>query len=146
MESKATYTLRLLLEEIGQNLPDFKEGQVYETLKSVYPNVSEMKRDSRNILVEGIMMTKPLAVSRKSKELFRKENSPLCNFFKNSSKGDFLKVVKIEEDKAFCENISLKEDIRNNFYKNELVKITKEDILNGNFKLFKRNVNKYLEE
>lgn len=146
MESKATYTLRLLLEEIGQNLPDFKEGQVYETLKSVYPNVSEMKRENRNILVEGIMMTKPLAVSKKSKELFKKESSPLFDFFKNSTKGDFLKVVKVEEDKAYCENISIKEDVKNKFYKNELVKITKEDILNGNFKLFKRKVNKYLEE
>ncbi len=144
MESKATYTLRLLLEEMGEGMPSFETGQVFEVLKSIYPNTSEMKRDNRNILVEGVMMTKPLAVSKKAKDLFRKEKSPLFNFFKESLRGDFLKVIRVEEGCAYCENISLKEDIRNKYYKNEFVKITREDLLNNNIKQFKRNVNKFL--
>ena len=143
MESRANYTLRLLLEEMGDVIPSFKVGQIFETLKSIYPNTNDMRRENRNIIVEGVMMTKPLAVSRKSKELFRKEESPLYNFFKDSTRGDFLKVVKVDGDNAYCQNVSLKEDIANKYYKNELIKISKEDILNGNLKQFKRNVNKF---
>lgn len=146
MESKANYTLRLLLDELGEGMPSFEEGQIYETMKSIYPNANEMKREKRNILIEGVVMTKPLAVSKKSKELFIKEKSPLVAFFKDTTRGDFLKVVKVEGNNAYCKNISLNEKMRDKYYKDELVKITKEDLFNVVVKQFKRNVNKYLEE
>ena len=143
MENKASYTLRLLLEELGKNIPPFRVGQVFETIKSVYPT-SEVKRSKRNIIVEGVELTKPSAVGKKSKLLFLKDKSPLADFYSEFKHGDFLKIIRIEKDIALCENISLKKEVKEKYYKDDLVRVSKEDIINGVIRQVKRNVNRIL--
>jgi hypothetical protein len=140
METKANHTLRLLMEEIGSTIPDFKVGQIYITIKSLYPTYSAK---NKNIVIDNKTITKPLACSKKSKEWFRKDKSILYDFFQEKTKGDFLKGVKEENNIAYCENISLKKEIKEKYYKDELIKITKDDILNNNVKLYKRNITKF---
>jgi hypothetical protein len=144
MENKASYTLRLLLEELGKNIPPFRVGQVFETIKSVYPT-SEVKRSKRNIIVEGVEITKPCAVGKKSKQLFLKDKSPFADFYSDFKHGDLLKIVKIENNTALCENISFKKEVKEKYYKDDLVKISKEDIINGVIRQVKRNVNRIIE-
>ena len=40
MEEKTVLTLRLLLEEIKKDLPPFKIGLIFETMKSIYPSAA----------------------------------------------------------------------------------------------------------
>lgn len=139
-------TLESLLEEMKSTIPSFKVGQLFETLKSIYPDV-KIPRSRKNITYKGISFTKPLASNKKAKENYIKEESPLSDFFKNTSKGDFLQVVKIENKKAYCVNLSLKEDIRDNYYKEEYIAIDYMMIVNGTIKPFKRkNIEKYFNE
>jgi hypothetical protein len=145
MDERSNITLRLLLEEIKKDLPPFKVGMVFETIKSIYPP-SSMKRWEKNIIIEDVEITKPLAVSKKSKELFRKDRSVLSEFYADYKKGDLLKVVSIKEGKAFCENVSIKKEYKERYYNQQLVEITLEDIISGNIKQLKRNAIKYMEE
>lgn len=143
---KSNYTLNNLLEEIKSTIPAFKVGQIFETTKSIYPDV-HTPRSKKNITYKDVSFTKPLASNRKSKERFLKEESPLSDFFKNSSKGDFLQVVKVENKKAYCINLSLKESVREKFYKEEYVVLDYLAIINGLVKPFKRkNIEKYFNE
>lgn len=132
------------MEEARKNLPEFKEGQYFETLKAIYP-VKESK-ENKNIVVNGRLLTKPSAVDRKSKREFIKHNSPLKNFFKNKTKGDILQVVEVKDDVAKCINLSINEEIKNKYYKNHFVFINYEDLINGVIKQVKRNVEKYIKE
>lgn len=145
MGDRSVYTLRLLLDEVRKELPTLKEGQVFETLKSIYPT-SDKKRFEKNIFLEGVEMTKPLAVSKKAKDLFKRDSSPLYEFYKETKKGDYLKVVEVRKNgELVCENISLKDDIRKKYYSNDYIILTLEDILNGTVKQVKRNISKILQ-
>lgn len=137
-------TLREILEEAIKDLPDFRAGQYFETLKSIYP-VQENK-ESKNIVVNGKLITKPSAVDKKSKREFIKHNSPLKNFFKNKTKGDILQVVEVQNNTAKCINLNLNEEIKEKYYKNHFIFLNYEDIINGVIKQVKRNVSKYTEE
>lgn len=140
---RSVYTLEQLLDEMKSTTPTFKVGQLFETLKSVYPDV-HVPRCKKNISYKGVSFTKPLANSRKAKESFLKEGSPLKDFFRNTSKGDFLQVVKVENKKAYCINLSIKEGIRESYYKNEYIVIDYTMIANGTVKPFKRKtIDKY---
>lgn len=142
-EERCVITLRLLLEEIRRDLPPFKVGALFETMKSIYPP-STMKRASKNIVIEGVELTKPLAVSKKAKELFRKDKSVLVEFYTDFKKGDLLKVVSIVSGNAVCENISIKKEYKEKYYNEQYVEISLEDVISGNVKQVKRNVGKYL--
>lgn len=140
---RSVHTLEKLLEEMKSVTPSFKVGQLFETLKSIYPDV-RVPRSKKNITYRDISFTKPLASNRKAKERFLKEESPLSDFFRNTTKGDFLKIVKVENKKAYCINLSLKEDIRESYYKDEYIVIDYMMIANGMIKPFKRkNIEKY---
>lgn len=149
MKSKrSTYTIQQLLDEVKQTIPSFEEGQIFETLKSIYPS-TKIPRFKRNITYKNISFTKPLASSRKAKENFIKEDSPVADFFKNTTKGDFLRVVSTDGKTAKCINLSLRDSIREDFYSNEedYILIDYTDIANGTVKQFKRkNVEKYFTE
>ena len=144
MEERSAITLRNLLEEIRKDLPPFKVGTVFETIKSIYP-ASTIKRIDKNIFIEGVELTKPLAVSKKAKELFKKDKSVLVEFYIDFKKGDLLKIVEVVNGKAVCENMSIKKEYKNRFYKEQFIEITYEDVINGNVKQLKRNPNKILE-
>lgn len=144
MEKRSSYTINTLLEELKKTTPKFKIGQIFETLKSIYPNTKTLSRDKIDIKLTKISFTKPLASSRKDKVKYIKEDSPLKDFFKNVTKGDFLQVVKIEKDYAKCINLSLKEDIVKKYYKEDEITISFDMIADGTIKQFKRKVVKYL--
>jgi hypothetical protein len=143
-EKRSTYTLRTLLEELKEKLPKLEKGQIFETLKSIYPD-SEIPKEKKNIIIENSTFTKPLALSRKDKSNLLKENSKMVGFFKNLTRGDFLKVVEVEGSKVKCINLSLKEDVLKKYYKEESILLGIEELANGTVKLFKRKVSKFLK-
>jgi hypothetical protein len=144
--NRSTYTINSLLTELKQKTP-FKEGMVFETLKSIYPK-DDVPKDKKNIKIEEKTFTKPLALSRKDKGNAIKEHSSLVDFFKNVSRGDFLRVVKVDGQKVQCVNLSLKEEILKKYYSDDYTKqitLRLEDIANGTAKPFSRKLNKYLK-
>jgi hypothetical protein len=147
MEKRSTYTIRTLLEELKQKLPRFEKGQIFEILKSIYPDEKILK-ESRNIEFKGKIFTKPLALCRKDKMNLLKEGSDMVPFFKNYTRGDFVKVLETDSKTAICENLSINDKIRNRFYKDKdsLITLTFEDVANGTIKLFRRKVDKYLNK
>lgn len=144
METRSSYTIRSLLEELKKRYPKFEKGQIFETLKSIYPD-SKIPKERKNIILETVAFTKPLALSRKDKSLLIKEESKMVGFFKNLSKGDFLKAVEVEDSVAKCINLSLTEEVAKKYYKDDKIPITINEIANGTVRIFKRKVNKYLK-
>lgn len=138
--NNATITLKNLLKEMSDNIPLIKEGDIIETIKTLYPSYNISKKE-KNIIIEGIEMTRPLATSKRTKKVFIKEKSPLLEMFNELTRGDLLKVIKIIDNKIFCENISIKENITNNKLDNKIT-INKLDILRGDYKLVQRGKNK----
>jgi len=63
--------------------------------------------------------------------------------FNELTRGDLLKVEKIIDNKIFCENISIKENFKNNIIDTKLV-INKLDILRGDYKLVQRGKSKII--
>ena len=148
MKRRTSYTLQQLLDEVKQTIPSFEEGQIFETLKSIYPS-PKIPREKRNITYKNISFTKPLASSRKAKENFIKENSPVADFFRNKSNGDFLQVMETDGKTAKCINLSLKKEIKEDYYSNEedYIILDYTMIANGTVKQFKRrNIEKYFTE
>ena len=143
-EKRSTYTLRTLLEELKEKLPDLQKGQIFETLKSIYPD-SEIPKEKKNISIGNSTFTKPLALSKKDKSLLVKEESKMVGFFKNLTRGDFLKVIEVDGSKVKCINLSLKEDVLKKYYKEESILLGIEELANGTVKLFKRKVSKFLK-
>lgn len=143
---RSVYTLEALLDEMKSTTPSFKVGQLFETLKPIYPDV-RVPRSKKNITYKGISFTKPLASNRKAKERFLKEESPIADFYRNTSKGDFLQVKKVENKKAYCVNVSLKESFRKKYYEDEYIILDYMMIVDGTIKPFKRkNIEKYFNE
>ena len=140
--NNAKITLKNLLKEMSENIPIIKEGDIIETIKTLYPS-SNISKKEKNIIIEGIEMTKPLATSKGTKKVFIKEKSPLLEIFNELTRGDLLKVEKIIDNKIFCENISIKENVMNNIINTKLV-INKLDILRGDYKLVQRGKSKII--
>jgi len=140
--NNAKITLKNLLKEMSENIPIIKEGDIIETIKTLYPS-SNISKKEKNIIIEGIEMTKPLATSKRTKKVFIKEKSPLLEIFNELTRGDLLKVEKIIDNKIFCENISIKENVMNNIINTKLV-INKLDILRGDYKLVQRGKSKII--
>ena len=145
METRSAYTIRTLLAELKDNFSKFEKDQIFETLKSIYPS-DRISKTKRNITYKDKTFTKPLAVCRKDKNNILKEKSSLQDFFKNFTKGDFIKVIETDGKSATCINLSLSENIKERFYSDDesCIKITFDDMANGTIKQFKRKVDKYL--
>ena len=147
MEKRSSYTITTLLEELKQKFPKFEINQIFETLKSIYPD-STISKKNKNIVLNENAFTKPLALNRKSKSFLIKQENKMISFFKNLSKGDFLKVIKVEKNgNAKCINLSLYENIRKQYYNDnetKYINLTFNDIANGNVRLMKRKIDKYL--
>lgn len=142
---KKIYTLNTLLEELKNQTPKFEEGQIFEVLKSMYPN--EKIGEIRNIITEEKTATKPLACSSKSKKEFKKDKSLFYNFFKDNTRGDFLEIIETDGYIAKCINRSIKEEILKEHYSNismRYITIKFEDILSGSVKRVYRGIKKYI--
>lgn len=134
--NNATITLENLLKEMSESIPLIKEGDIIETIKTLYPSYNISKKE-KNIMIEGIEMTRPLATSKRTKKVFIKEKSPLLEMFNELTRGDLLKVLEIKNNKIICENISIKEIVHENKLNNKLI-IDKLDVLRGDYKLVQR--------
>lgn len=134
--SNSYTTLERLLKEMSNNIPLIKEGDVIETIKTVYPS-AETPKNEKNIVIEGTEMTVPKASSKKTKKMLVKEESLLLSIFNETTRGDLLKVISINKNKIYCENLSVKKEIINN-----TLTIDKIDILRGDYKLIQRGVGK----
>lgn len=134
--NQAATTLEKLLNEMSENIPIIKDGDIFETIKTLYPN-HNIPKNEKNIMIEGVEMTYPIATSKKTKKVFIKEKSPLLEMFNELTRGDLLKVVSISKNKIICENISVKKEVQGNNIKNIIV-IDKLDILRGDYKLVQR--------
>ena len=143
--NRSAHTISSLLEELKEYFPRFEKNQIFEMLKSVYPD-SNIPKSKRNISFDGKIFTKPLAVSRRDKSILVKEGSKIPSFFKNLTKGDFIQVIETDGKTAKCVNLSLKEDVKEKYYNDDesYIKLSFEDIANGTVKPFKRKVDKYI--
>ena len=77
-------------------------------------------------------MTVPTASSKQYKNFLIKEKSPLLEVFKDLGRGDVLVVQKIEKNKIYVKNTSLKDEYSNSFI------IDKYQILKKEFRVIKR--------
>lgn len=137
--------IKEILEEMKTSMPLLKKGMIFETINSIYPTPM-MDKFKKNISYKNVTFTKPLACNKKDKENFLKEDSPLKDFFKETSRGDFLEVLEIKGEYAICKNCSMKKEILNEFYKNEKVIISNYDIIIGNVKIYRRKIDKFFND
>ena len=93
-----------ILNRLENEMPMVEEGDIIETIKTIYPSLKIPKKE-RNIVLEGVEMTMPLASSRESKMLLNKENSKLLNIFevallylRFTSPSVFSKVIGLHWD------------------------------------------------
>jgi hypothetical protein len=144
-QKRSTYTINTLLEELKERFPRFEKNQIFEIVKSVYPD-SSIPKEKRNISFNGKVFTKPLGVSRRDKSVLVKENDKMTSFFKNLSRGDFIQVAETDGQTAKCVNLSLKEDVKQKYYNDDVscITLTFEDVANGTVRQFKRKVDKYI--
>lgn len=141
-------TLEGLLEEVKREMCDVEVGQVYETMNSIYPDEHILPSD-KNIVVDDVRMTLPLACSARAKRGFKKTGSSLNEMFKEGIKGDYLLVEKVSGERILCKNMSITEDSFNKYYVAPTMKkivITKNDIAKGNVKRVYRGFKSHLEE
>jgi hypothetical protein len=140
-------TLESLLEEAKKEICEIEEGQVYETMNSIYPGDTISPFD-KNVVINDVKMTLPLASSSRAKREFKKNGSSLKTLFKEGIKGDYLLVEKVEGENIICKNMSISEDYFEKYYKSpsmQQVIITKEDIATGNVKRVYRGFKNHLE-
>jgi len=140
-------TLESLLEEAKKEICEIEEGQVYETMNSIYPDDTISSFD-KNVVINDVKMTLPLASSSRAKREFKKNGSSLKTLFKEGIKGDYLLVEKVEGENIICKNMSISEDYFEKYYKSpsmQQVIITKEDIATGNVKRVYRGFKNHLE-
>ena len=136
----AKVNIVLLLEE----LKDFtyKEGQIFETLRAIYPKGNP---EQNVIKYKNRYFTKPLALDKKSKKNILKEEDVLQDFLGENNRGDFIKVIEVIDKKALCENLSLKDNIKKEYYKENFI-LEPEYLRDGSLKLCKRSVSKHLNK
>ena len=128
-----------IITTFQEEFEGFKEGQVLETLKPIYPK-SDIPKEKRIITFGGITFSKPLALGKKSKAVLIKDKSVLSFFFREIKFGDLLLVKKVTNRLAYCTNLSIKDEIKNQFYKNEFVFISEIDLANGLVKKFTKKL------
>lgn len=120
-----------ILNRLENEMPLVEEGDIIETIKTIYPS-SKIPKEERNIILEGIEMTMPMASSKESKLLLEREKSKLLEVYKDIDRGDILIVKKIHPNKIIVENCSVKDEYKKDF------EIEKLDIIKGNFNVVKR--------
>lgn len=120
-----------ILNRLENEMPLVEEGDIIETIKTIYPS-SKIPKEERNIILEGIEMTMPMASSRESKLLLEREKSRLLEVYKDIDRGDILIVKEIHPNKIIVENCSVKDEYKKDF------EIEKLDIIKGNFNVVKR--------
>lgn len=124
-------TINKILQRLSKELPIAEEGDLLETQKTLYP-AANLLREDKNIIINSMEITPPLACSKEWKKLLEKEKAPLCQIYKDFTRGDILKVKKIEDGYLIVENLSIDEEFKKEF------KIDKIEIAKKNFSLIRR--------
>ena len=124
-------TLRKILKRLSKEIPIVEDGDLLESFKTIFPEAS-IKREDKNIIVEGIEMTAPLACNKEWKAMMLKDKSIICEIFRDFERGDILKVKRLDKNDVFVENISIEEEFRKEFC------IDKTDIIKKNFNVIRR--------
>lgn len=120
-----------ILNRLENQIPIIEEGDIIETIKTIYPS-SNLPKSEKNIILEDIEITMPLASSKESKLFLKKDKSILLEVYKDLDRGDILIVKEVKPNKIIVENCSLKEEYKKDF------EIEKLDIIKGNFTVVKR--------
>ena len=124
-------TINKILQRLSKELPIAEEGDLLETQKTLYP-AANLLREDKNIIINSMEITPPLACSKEWKKLLEKEKAPLCQIYKDFTRGDILKLKKIEDGYLIVENLSIDEEFKKEF------KIDKIEIAKKNFSLIRR--------
>ena len=119
-------TINEILKSLDTQIEIVKVGDLLETYKTQFI----IKKN--NYVIKGIKMTVPTASSKQYKNFLIKEKSSLLEVFKDLSRGDVLVVQKIEKNKIYVKNTSLKDEYSNPFI------IDKYQILKKEFRVIKR--------
>ena len=124
-------TISKILNRLENQMPIVEEGDIIETVKTLFPSY-KVPKEEKNIIIEGMEMTVPCASSKETKSMLEKDKSLLLNIYKDLDRGDILTVKEVKPNKVIVENLSIKEEYRKNF------EIEKLDIIKGNFNVIKR--------
>ena len=119
-------TINDILKKLNSEIEIVSPGDMLETCKTQFI----LKKN--NYVIDGITMTIPSACSKQWKKILIKEKSPLLKAYKDITRGDVLVVEKIEKNKVYVKNISLKDEYSNPFV------IDKLQILKKEFNVIKR--------
>lgn len=124
-------TIKKILTKLSQSVPIAEIGDILETQKTIFPEAS-IPREDKNIIIDGMEVTMPLACSRLWKSMLLKEESNLCQIYKEFDRGDILRIKKVLKAEVVVENLSIEEEFRRDF------KIDKLEIAKKNFILVRR--------
>lgn len=133
MQYKAT--INTILKELSEDFVLAKEGDLAETLETLYLT-TETKN---NIVINGQKMTIPLAASKETKKLLIKEKSPVIAIYNDLKAGDILLIKESSANKMLVENISIKDEYRIPFY------IEKIDVLKKQYNIVRRKTLRLIE-
>lgn len=124
-------TLNKIMKRLEVEIPIVEVGDIFETEVTKYPD-SNLPSEEKNIIIHSTEVTAPLACNKEWKNLLLKEESILCQIYREFDRGDILKVKRIENNKVIVENLSIEEEFRKEFV------IDKTDIVKKNFNLIRR--------
>lgn len=124
-------TINRILERLSKEVPNPEVGDILETNKTIFPEAN-VPREEKNIIIDSIELTPPLACSKEWKTLFLKEKAILCQIFRDFDRGDILRIKEINGSKIIVENLSIEEEFRKEFT------INKVEIIKKNFNLIRR--------
>lgn len=120
-----------ILNRLENQMPLAEVGDLVETVKTFYPSYKILKEE-KNIIIDGLEMTPPLAASREMKNMLKKDKSSLLKIYKDINRGDLLNIVEVFDNKIVVENLSIKEEYKKRF------EIEKLELVKGNFNIVKR--------
>ena len=124
-------TINQILQRLSKELPIAEVGDLLETQKTIYP-LGSLPREEKNIVIESMEVTPPLACSKEWKKLLEKEKAPLRQIYKDLTRGDILRVKAIEDGYLIVENLSIDNEFRKDF------RIGKIEIAKKNFSFIRR--------
>jgi len=124
-------TINKILQRLEKEIPITEIGDLLETQKTIYPPTS-IPREDKNIIINSVEVTPPLACSKEWKKMLVKEKAPLCQIFKDLSRGDILKIKRVENGFLIVENLSLDDEFKKEF------KLCRTEVIKKNFSVIKR--------
>ena len=124
-------TINKILERLSKEVPIAEVGDILETQKTFYPEAN-IPREEKNIIIDSMEVTPPLACSKEWKHLMLKEKASLWQIYKDYDRGDILEIKEVGKNYVIVENLSIDDEFKKQF------KIDKIEIAKKNFSLVRR--------